>query len=102
MIVARKFRKAQRGGFIRDILSLAPKTPVILILPKKGGPPFWGGCGGARRRSSSRRIWEGTSPVPEKYLFLGHGLLRKMSLEELFDYCFPVITTTDWTCSATP
>ena len=41
IIVARKFRKSQTAeAFVQDILSLAPKTPLVLILPKKGRNNF--------------------------------------------------------------
>ncbi|MGA6993229.1 MAG: GGDEF domain-containing protein [Candidatus Deferrimicrobiaceae bacterium] len=97
VIVARKFRKSQTAeAFVQDILSLAPKTPLVLILPKKGGPSVLGGLrGGASEILFEENLERELLPTLEKYLFLGHGLLRKMSLDELFDYCFPVITTTD-------
>jgi len=97
VIVARKFRKSQSAeAFVQDILSLAPKTPLILVLPKKGGPSVLGGLrGGASEILFEEDLERELLAILEKYLFLGHGLLRKMSLEELFDYCFPVITTTD-------
>lgn len=97
VIVARKFRKSQTAeAFVQDILSLAPKTPLLLILPKKGGPSVLGGLrGGASEILFEENLERELLPTLEKYLFLGHGLLRKMSLDELFDYCFPVITTTD-------
>lgn len=97
VIVARKFRPRQSAeGFVRELLSLAPKTPMILVLPKQGGPSVLG----AVRAGVSEILFEGNLerellPALEKYLFRGHGLLRKMSLDELFDFCFPVITTTD-------
>jgi diguanylate cyclase (GGDEF)-like protein len=97
VIVARKFRKSQTAeAFVQDILSLASKTPLILVLPKKGGPSVLGGLrGGASEILFEEDLERELLPALEKYLFLGHGLLRKMSLDELFDYCFPVITTTD-------
>ncbi len=97
VIVARKFRKTQTAeSFVQDILSLAPKTPLFLVLPKKGGPSVLGGLrGGASEILFEENLERELIPTMEKYLFLGHGLLRKMSLDELFDYCFPVITTTD-------
>ena len=97
VIVARKFRKTQTAeAFVKDILSLAPKTPLVLVLPKKGGPSVLGGLrGGASEIIFDENLDREMLPTLEKYLFLGHGLLRKMSLDELFDYCFPVITTTD-------
>ena len=96
-VVAKKFRKSQSAeDYVRELRSLAPKTPIILILPKKGGPSVLGGLrGGASEIIFEENLERELIPVLEKYLFLGHGLLRKMSLDELFDYCFPVITTTD-------
>jgi len=97
VIVARKFQPRQSAErFVRAILSLAPKTPVILVLPKQGGPSVLG----AMRAGASEILFDGNLgrelvPTLEKYLFRGYGLLRKMSLDELFDFCFPVITTTD-------
>ncbi len=97
VIVARKFRPRQRAEqFVRDLRSLAPKTPVILVLPKQGGPSVLG----AVKAGASEILFEGTLerellPALERYLFQGYGLLRKMSMDELFDFSFPVITTTD-------
>jgi diguanylate cyclase (GGDEF)-like protein len=97
VIVARQFQQNQTAeGFVQDILSLAPKTPLVLILPKKGGPSVLGGIrGGASEIIFEENLEQELLQTLKKYLFLGHGLLRKMSLDELFDYCFPVITTTD-------
>ena len=97
VIVARKFKKTQTAeAFVQEVLSLAPKTPLVLVLPKKGGPSVLGGLrGGASEIIFEENLERELLPTLEKYLFLGHGLLRKMSLDELFDYCFPVITTTD-------
>lgn len=97
VIVARKFQPRQSAeSFVRDLLSLAPKTPVILVLPKQGGPSVLG----AVRAGASEILFEGNLerellPALEKYLFQGYGLLRKMSMDELFDFCYPVLTTTD-------
>jgi diguanylate cyclase (GGDEF)-like protein len=97
VIVARKFSERQSAEeFVHDILHLAPKTPLILILPKKGGPSVLGGMrGGASEILFEENLDGELIPTLEKYLFMGYGLLRKMSLDDLFDYCFPVITTTD-------
>lgn len=97
VIVARQFLKNRNAeGFVRDILSLAPKTPLLLILPKKGGASVLGGIrGGASEILFEENLEQELLETLKKYLFLGQGLLRKMSLDELFDYCFPVITTTD-------
>ncbi len=97
IIVARKFaRKQTAEDFVHDVASLAPKTPLVLILPKKGGPSVLG----ALRAGAAEIIFEENMdrelvPTVEKYLFTGYGLLRKLTLDELFDFCFPVITTTD-------
>src|SRR5512144_2600921 len=82
--------------FVRGIILLAPKTPLILILPKKGGPSVLGALrGGASEILFEENLDAELFSTLEKYLFQGFGLLRKTSLDELFDYCFPVITTTD-------
>ena len=97
VVVARKFSKRQSAeDFVHGIIRLAPKTPLILILPKKGGPSVLG----ALRAGASEILFEENLEAElistlEKYLFQGFGLLRKTSMDELFDYCFPVITTTD-------
>ncbi len=97
IIVARKFaRNRTAEDFVKDILTLAPKTPLILILPKKGGPSVLGALkGGAAEILFEENLDKELVPTLEKYLFTGYGLLRKMSLDELFDFAFPVITTTD-------
>src|SRR5512134_2341828 len=95
VVVARKFSKRQSAEeFVRGIIQLAPKTP--LILPKKGGPSVLGALrGGASEILFEENLDAELITTLEKYLFQGFGLLRKTSLDELFDYCFPVITTTD-------
>ncbi|MBI5575007.1 MAG: GGDEF domain-containing protein [Deltaproteobacteria bacterium] len=97
VIVARKFSKRQSAEeFVRSIISLAPKTPLVLVLPKKGGPSVLGALrGGASEILFEEDLGSELTSTLEKYLFQGYGLLRKTSLDELFDYCFPVITTTD-------
>ena len=97
VIVARKFSKRQSAEeFVRSIISLAPKTPLVLVLPKKGGPSVLGALrGGASEILFEENLGAELVSTLEKYLFQGYGLLRKTSLDELFDYCFPVITTTD-------
>ncbi len=84
------------GESARHFLSLAPRTPLVMILPRSGG----GGVREALRAGASEVLFEdeiGRELVRllSRYLFSGQGLLRKSSLDELFDYCFPVITTTD-------
>src|SRR3972149_9162029 len=97
VIVARKFKKTQAAeAFVQEVLSLAPTAPLVLVLPKNGGPSVLGGLrGGASEIIFEENLERELLPTLKKYLFLGHGLLRKISLDELFDYCFPVITTTE-------
>src|SRR4030067_1153146 len=74
------------------ILSPDPKQ----IERRVRGRSLLGGLrGGASEIIFEENLERELLPTLEKYLFLGHGLLRKMSPDELFDYCFPVITTTD-------
>lgn len=97
VIVARKFSKKQgTDAYVADLLALAPKTSMILILGEKEGPSVLE----ALKRGVSEILFEeslaGTlAHCVEKYLFSGYGLLRRMSLDELFDFCIPVITSTD-------
>lgn len=97
VIVAKKFQPRQTAeAFVRELLALAPKTPVVLVLSKKGGPSVLGALkGGASEIIFEENLERELTPTVEKYLFQGYGLLRKMSLDELFDFCFPVITTAD-------
>jgi two-component system, cell cycle response regulator len=96
-IVARKFTWRQSAfALARDIAALAPKTPLFLILPGRGGPSIREAMkGGASGVVFEKELERELVPVLERYLFAGHGLLRTLSLDEMFDFCFPVITTTD-------
>lgn len=97
VVVARKFQTRQTAEeFVRELVRAAPKTPLVLVLPKKGGPSVLGAMkGGASEVIFEENLGRELVPALEKYLFQGYGLLRKMSLDELFDFCFPVITTPD-------
>jgi two-component system cell cycle response regulator len=97
VIVAQKFSKEQRAEeYVSEILGLAPKTPLILILAKNDGPAVLEALkGGASEILFEESLAGSLVPTLEKYLFSGYGLLRRMSLDELFDFCFPVITTVD-------
>ncbi len=103
VIVARKFSKEQGTDvYVADLLALAPKTSIILILGEKEGPSVRE----ALKSGVSEILFEETLahtlvPCVEKYLFSGYGLLRRMSLDELFDFCIPVITSTDMGLLAT-
>ncbi|MEW6719303.1 MAG: GGDEF domain-containing protein [Thermodesulfobacteriota bacterium] len=97
VIVAHKVQSDRATGpYVAEIVSLAPKTPLILVLPMSDGPSVLD----ALKEGASEILFEESirgSLVPslEKYLFSGYGLLRRMSLDELFDFCIPVITTSD-------
>ena len=87
VIVARKLSNRQSAEeFVRGILQLAPKTPVVLVLPKKGGPSVLGALrGGASEILFEEDLDTELVSTLEKYLFQGYGLLRKTSLDELFE-----------------
>jgi two-component system cell cycle response regulator len=97
VIVAQKSpEKPGADAYVSEILALAPRTPLFLVLAQNDGPSVLE----ALKAGASEILFEeslaGTLvPALEKYLFSGYGLLRRMSLDELFDFCFPVVTTTD-------
>jgi two-component system cell cycle response regulator len=97
VIVAQKFSKKQGAdACVSEILALAPKTPLILVLARNDGPSVLEALkGGASEILFEESLIGSLVPCLEKYLFSGYGLLRRMSLDELFDFCFPVITSTD-------
>ena len=103
VIVARKFSKDQgTNSYVSDLLALAPKTSIILILWEKDGPSVLEALkGGVSEILFEESIAATLVPCIEKYLFSGYGLLRRMSLDELFDFCIPVITSTDMGLLAT-
>ncbi|HEY6097096.1 MAG TPA: GGDEF domain-containing protein [Candidatus Deferrimicrobium sp.] len=103
VIVARKFSKGQgTDAFVTDLLALAPKTSMILILGEKEGPSVLEAlkCG-VSEILFEESLADTLAGCIEKYLFSGYGLLRRMSLDELFDFCIPVITSTDMGLLAT-
>ncbi len=97
VIVARKFSKEQgTDAFVNDLIALAPKTSMILILGEKEGPSVLEALkGGVSEILFEESLADTLANCIEKYLFSGYGLLRRMSLDELFDFCIPVITSTD-------
>lgn len=103
VIVARKFSKSQSTeAYVANLLALAPKTSLIIILGEKDGPSVLEALkGGASEILFEESLSNTLAPCLEKYLFSGYGLLRRMSLEELFDFCIPVITSTDMGLLAT-
>ncbi|OIP35531.1 MAG: hypothetical protein AUK27_04230 [Deltaproteobacteria bacterium CG2_30_66_27] len=103
VIVARKFSTGQRTDeYVAALLALAPKTSIILILGEKEGPSVREALkGGVSEILFEESLSDTLVPCVEKYLFSGYGLLRRMSLDELFDFCIPVITSTDMGLLAT-
>jgi len=103
VIVTRKFSKEQgTDAYVADLLALAPKTSMLLILGEKEGPAVLEALKGGVSEILFEESLAGTLvPCVEKYLFSGYGLLRRMSLDELFDFCIPVITSTDMGLLAT-
>ena len=103
VIVGRKFSKEQgTDAYVVDLLALAPKTSMILILGEKEGPSVLEALkGGVSEILFEESLADTLVPCLEKYLFSGYGLLRRMSLDELFDFCIPVITSTDMGLLAT-
>ncbi|MBE0606533.1 MAG: GGDEF domain-containing protein [Deltaproteobacteria bacterium] len=97
VIVTRKFSKEQgTDAYVGNLLALAPKTSIILILGEKDGPSVLEALkGGVSEILFEESLAQNLAPCIEKYLFSGYGLLRRMSLDELFDFCIPVITSTD-------
>ncbi|MGE5247103.1 MAG: diguanylate cyclase [Verrucomicrobiota bacterium] len=97
VIVAKTFSEGQGAQkYVAEILALAPKTPLCLVLAKNDGPSVLEALkGGASEILFEESLAATLVPCLEKYLFSGYGLLRRMSLDELFDFCFPVITATD-------
>ncbi len=97
VIVARKFSREQgTDEYVAALLALAPKTSIILILGEREGPSVREALkGGVSEILFEESLGETLAPCLEKYLFSGYGLLRRMSLDELFDFCIPVITSTD-------
>ncbi len=98
LILSPAIGKEVSPGKVAEVISLAPKTPVVFVAPgsrKKGSLSAW------KNLSFAEIIHEGNleREIPgiiEKYIYSGHGMLRQWSLDELFDYCFPIVTTLDY------
>lgn len=96
-IVAGRFsKKVDLETHVSGLLALAPKTPIILILPKKEGPSVLA----AIRAGVSDVVFEENlerelGPALEKFLFSACGITRRMPLDDLFEFSIPVLTTTD-------
>ena len=97
LIIAKKFPgNADAASFSADLNRLAPKTPVIMILPVGEGHVVRD----ALRVGVQDVVFEESlaAELPsliEKFLFSGYAAVRRLSLDELFEFSIPVLTTTD-------
>jgi diguanylate cyclase (GGDEF)-like protein len=103
VIIARKAPSAKgTEAYVSEILALAPRTPLILVLAQQDGPSVLDALkGGASEILFEESLESTLVPCIEKYLFSGYGLLRRTSLDEMFDFCIPVITSMDMGLLAT-
>ncbi|MCL1927071.1 MAG: GGDEF domain-containing protein [Syntrophorhabdaceae bacterium] len=82
--------------FVSRIQSLASKTPLVLVLPENDGRSILD----ALKSGASEILFEETFgdllvATIQKYLRSKGCMLHGMSVDGLFDFCIPVITTTD-------
>ena len=102
-IVASKIvSKDSVPAFVSRIMQLAPKTPIIFVLPENEGTLVLD----AWKSGVSEILFEETlnsslAATLEKYLFSKSSLFRRMSINELLDFCVPIITTTEVNLLAT-
>ncbi|HEY3489656.1 MAG TPA: GGDEF domain-containing protein [Candidatus Deferrimicrobiaceae bacterium] len=97
LIIIRIFPEATDPRSSGEVLSkLAPKTPIVLIASPTDGLSVRNAlqCG-VSDVVFEDRLADELVPLIERYLFMGYGAVRKMSLDELFEYSIPVLTTTD-------
>ncbi len=83
--------------FLEEISATAPRTPVIYVV--KGEVEDFAGILPNKFRGEVVREEDFARTFPElveKYVFSGFGALFDYEMEELFSYCFPVITTLDY------
>jgi diguanylate cyclase (GGDEF)-like protein len=97
VIVARKFPGERSvSSFTSELSRLAPATPVILVSPAAEGHVVRDAFrGGVSDVVLDEAISEELPGLIEKYLFSGYTAVRRSSLDELFEYSIPVLTTTD-------
>lgn len=82
---------------ISQIQSVAPMTPIILLLPETENSEK----NKYYELNVSEIMKESEFPskietIVERYVYAGFGILRQWSLEEMFNYCFPIITNLDY------
>ena len=82
--------------YVGRILSLARKTPLILVLAEGDGRSVCDAmkCG-VQEILFEEKLGESLEATLEKFLFAKSGFPRTMSIDELFDFSIPVITTTE-------
>lgn len=102
VVIATKSFGSEVGETIRRLMNMAPRTPVVVVLPGSD-------CKTLRavlQKGAEEVLFEDEidrlfAPALCRCLFTGQGLARKASLSELFDWCYPVATTTDLDLLAT-
>ncbi|MCL2102638.1 MAG: GGDEF domain-containing protein [Syntrophorhabdaceae bacterium] len=96
-IVAQKiFPNGDVSVFVSQVLLLAPKTPLILVLPENDGRSVVEAIkSGALEILFEENLGDSLAATLERYLFSNGSLLNRMPISELFDFCVPIITSTD-------
>jgi len=88
--------------FVSRILSLASKTPLVLVLAENDGRSVLDALkGGASEILFEENLGDSLVATLEKYLSSKGCMLHSMSIDGLFDFCIPIITTTDMNLLAT-
>lgn len=82
---------------ISEIKSVAPLTPVILVTPASENidTTMYGEIN-ISEIVREEELPDKFSSIVDRYLYSGFGMLREWTFEEVFDYCFPVITNLDY------
>ena len=90
------------AAFAARILSLASKTPLVLVLPANDGRSVLNALNsGVSEVLFEETIGDSLAATIEKYLSSKGSMLHSMSIDGLFDFCIPIITTTDTNLLAT-
>jgi GGDEF domain-containing protein len=82
---------------ISQVQSVAPITPIIILVPEV--EDFDKSI--YEKLNISEMVKESEfstkfASIVERYLYSGYGILREWTLEEIFNFCFPVITNQDY------
>ncbi len=97
VIIARKFPDVgDVSSFAAALARLAPKTPVIFLTSAAEGRIVRDAMrGGICDVVFDESIPEELPRLLQKIMFSGYAAVRRLSLEELFEYSIPVLTATD-------